>query len=127
MTNFIKDSSFNVLYTDDVLKTREFFDVIGGEIKEFSEEKVVVKIGSFDLHYILASTEPFKEYEYIAEDKNPGQGIIFYIEVDDLNNLYQKLSKNSVSIKSEILENHWSCKEFLCEDPNGYKFAFYSC
>lgn len=118
-------NSFNVLYTEDISKTAKFFEKLGIVPLEQEVEKVVVRLGSFDLHYILNTSEPFQEYMYIAKPGCYGQGVIFYIETTDLESVFGKMKETGGVLKSSIFENKWGCKEFLAEDPNGYKFAFY--
>jgi predicted enzyme related to lactoylglutathione lyase len=122
---FNTKNSFNVLYTANIDKTANFFENLGVSLEERDKEKVVVKFGSFDLHYILNTAEPFQEYMYIATPNGYGQGLIFYIETNNIESALSKIQEAGGAIKSSIFENKWGCKEFLAEDPNGYKFAFY--
>lgn len=119
------DSVFNVLYTSDIVSTYEFYKAIGASITAFENDKVVVKLGDFDLHFILDTQEPFKDYKYIAENKNRGNGLIFYIEVDDIEAHLQLIENVEGKLKSKIFNNMWDAKELLFEDPNGYKIALY--
>lgn len=122
---FKPDTSFLVLYTTDISRTHNFFKQLGVEIKQLENDKVVFQIGSFDLHFILNTTEPFAEYHYIAVAENYGQGIIFYIETSDISQAKEAIEKAGGTLKSSIFENHWGCLELLFEDSNGYKFALY--
>lgn len=122
---FIKKSSFHVLYTENIQATHDFFQSINAEIKEQDENKVVVVAGDFELHYIQASSEPFVAYKYIAKSKNYGEGIIFYVEVEDLEYLQSLIEPSGGSLITQIQLNHWNCREFLFEDPNGFKFVAY--
>lgn len=122
---FIPNSTFHVLYTSNIKSTHDFYKNIGAEIKEFAEDKVVVQLAEFSFHFILDSSEPFDEYKYIAQDNDFGNGIIFYIEVNNIQELYNLLTGLKAIIKTEIFDNKWDAKELLFEDPNGYKFAVY--
>ena len=122
---FASEDSFNVLYTTDIPRTQSFFEQLNVPIKESSNEKVVVTLGSFELHYVLNTSEPFKEYEYIATPNGYGQGVIFYIETTDLQKISEQIPQAGGALKSPIFKNKWDCNELLAEDPNGYKFAFY--
>jgi predicted enzyme related to lactoylglutathione lyase len=122
---FKKNSSFNVLYTTNIDKTHYFYKEIGAEIKELQDDKVVVDIADFELHFILNTKEPIENYQYIAERKNYGQGIIFYIETEDIEKSHDLILKANGIVKMDIFKNLWNCKELLFEDPNGYKFALY--
>ena len=122
---FKSENPFLVLYTTNVIKTQKFFDLLDVQITEFETDKVVVTFGGFELHYILNTSEPFSDYKYIAKPKNYGQGTIFYIEADNLQQTKTLIEIAGGSIISDVFENTWDCKELLVEDPNGYKFAFY--
>jgi uncharacterized glyoxalase superfamily protein PhnB len=122
---FSLSNSFNVLYSRDIEKTINFFEKLSVTIKEKAADKVVVGFGSFDLHYILNTSEPFEEYKYIAAPEHYGQGVIFYIETSDIKQVMEKIPEAGGTLKSSIFDNKWGSKELLTEDPNGYKFAFY--
>ncbi len=122
---FIKDSSFHVLYTYNLQATHNFYKSLGTEIKQVEDDKVVVQMGDYSLHFILYSTEPFEEYKYITLKNDYGNGVLFYTEVENLEDAVEKVKQAGGTIKSQIMDNHWGCKEFLFEDPNGYKFSFY--
>ncbi len=122
---FNPENSFNVLYTTDIAKTASFFEKLGIGLEQHESDKVVVQFGSFDLHYILNTTEPFEDYKYIAQPEHYGQGVIFYIETTDIEQVAERISEAGGTLKSSIFDNKWDCRELLAEDPNGYKFAFY--
>lgn len=122
---FKQNSSFLVLYTDNIHSTYDFYKSIGAEIKQLEEDKVVVKIDGHEMHFILDSSEPFAEYKYIANKNDYGNGVIFYVEVEDIEGFYNIIQSSNGSSKSQIFDNKWGAKELLIEDNNGYKFAVY--
>lgn len=122
---FTPDSSFIVLYTTNVTKTHDFYQAIGAQIKELVSDKVVVGLGSLDLHFVLNTSEPQESYRYIAKSGNYEHGVIFYTQVDSIELAKQQILAAGGTIKADIYENHWGSLELLFEDPNGYKFALY--
>lgn len=120
-----KNSSFNVFYSDDLKTTEDFYKLIGAEIKKVQDDKLVIGVGEFDIHIILSSTEPSPDYKFMSMSHDKGGAAVFYIEVDNIDKLHQQIIFSGGTIKSGIYNNHWGAREFLCEDPNGYKFAFY--
>lgn len=50
----------------------------------------------------------------------------FYIGVNNLEATTEKIKEAGGVVKTKIKENHWGAREFLFEDPNGYKFVMYS-
>jgi catechol 2,3-dioxygenase-like lactoylglutathione lyase family enzyme len=108
-----------------VNKTHDFYQKLGLEIQQFETDKVVVSFGSFDLHFILNTSEPTEKYRYIAEPTDYGKGAIFYIETDSIEEDQRVIASIGGTIKAEVFKNHWGYDELLFEDPNGYKFALY--
>jgi len=122
---FKSNSSFLVLYTHSISITLNFFKAIGADIKQAESEKVAIKIEGHEIHFVLDMSEPFEEYKYIAKNNDYGNGVIFYVEVDSIEEIYKLILPAGGKLKSEIFDNDWNAKELLFEDPNGYKFAFY--
>ena len=122
---FTTESAFHVLYSENIDKTHDFYQKISSEIKEKTSDKVVVQLGDYDLHFVLNSTEPFAEYQYVAEKKDYGNGILFYVGVENIDAAFTLIKEAGGATKSEIKDNHWGAREFLFEDPNGYKFVIY--
>lgn len=122
---FKPDSTFHVMYISNVEATKTFYEALGAEIVKVEDDKVVVNLGAYNLHFILDSTEPWEEYKFAAGVAGRGQGILFYIEVEDLEEAYRKVKELQANVRSQIKENWWDGKEFLFEDPDGYKFVFY--
>lgn len=121
----VADSGFIVLYTREVEKTEAFYRMMGGEIGEFTREKVVVSFAGYALHFVLDISEPFEEYRYVAETGEFGRGSILYIESDNLEQDWDRVLEAKGTITSEILVNHWGAREFLFEDPSGCVWAVY--
>ena len=121
----LPDTAFNVLYTNKINETKAFYEKIGAIISEFEKEKLVLNLAGFDLHFILSSSELFSEYNYVANSESFGGGILFYFAVSDIESFYELIELSGGVIKSPIKKNHWDAKEFLFEDPNGYKFVAY--
>lgn len=74
---FRANTTFHVLYTQSIILTHKFYEKFGADIVELGDDKVVVKMGDLDLHFILASSEPFQEYSYIAKKNDYGNGVLF--------------------------------------------------
>jgi predicted enzyme related to lactoylglutathione lyase len=125
MNHFKSQSPFILLYTKDVSRTHEFYKSISAEVVELKEDKVVVNLGGFSLHFILGSTEPIEEYKRVMSngEASSGLGIILYIESSDIEKNFELLKSVGAKFIKEIYSNHWGYREFLFQDPNGYKFA----
>ena len=121
---FKKKTNFNVLYSHDIKSTARFFQAIEAEISDLEADKVVVNLGDLELHFVTPQSEPFQEYQFVAQG-NFGGGNIFYVEVDNLEKTFNLIHEIGGRIYSQIQKNHWGCKEFLFQDPNGYNFVAY--
>lgn len=48
-----------------------------------------------------------------------GQGLIFQIEVDDVDTMYALMKKHNVTIALEMIEDPGNGRHFTVKDPNG--------
>ncbi|CAN5183310.1 hypothetical protein BH09PAT2_BH09PAT2_08430 [soil metagenome] len=117
-----QNSSFVVLYTNDLEKTANFYKKFGITIKDQDHRKCVFELGDFDIHF--NNSEDIPEYKYIFEQARGG-GSVIYVEVENLENYYIIAKSIDGALKSEIAVRPWDTKEFLFQDPNGYNIVFY--
>lgn len=59
------------------------------------------------------SQQPFFHKSFL------GQGMYLTIEVDNVDEMYEKIQKTGVPIKIEIRDEPWGDRHFAIEDPNG--------
>lgn len=121
-----KIGAFLVLYAKDVQATHNFYTSIGATITQKTEDKVVVELGGYDLHFVLESTEPFGEYQPLTDPFGRGQGVLMYAEVENAESMHQQLVAKGIKPKTQVKLNHWGSKEFWVQDPDGYNLVFYS-
>ncbi len=130
----LNDYPFTVHYISDVETTYQFYKLLGAEVLEKAADKVTVNLGGHEIHFVLDSTEPFPEYQYITSSENRGHGVLFYVHVRNISEMFAHISDleftnsdfKSYKIVTPVKPNHWNCKEFLVEDPDGYKLVFWS-
>lgn len=77
-------NNFSSIVSDieNVKKTHNFYKTIGSEILALAENKLVIKIDNYEIHFIKDTSET--RDKYIANLENPGNGIIYYIKAPDL-------------------------------------------
>ena len=121
---FVEKSTFTLLYTNNLENTKSFYTQIGSEIIEDTEGKLVVKLADLELHFILSATEVFENYQYVIKEPY-GQGVLFYIGVDNLQDAKNIIEAAGSPLIFPIQSNHWGSEEFLFEDPNGFKIVIY--
>ncbi len=125
MSKIAENTSFLVYYAQSIEQTHQFWLRLGAIIKQKADDKVVVAIGGYEIHYIQENTEPFAEYQFATSKQGRGQGVLLYFGVSDID-AYNQLAKDSqVTAHTEVLKNHWDSREFLFSDPDGYLFVAY--
>ena len=124
--NLTNQSPFLVLYTKDVDRLVTYYTQLGVQIKEQADDRCVVEFGGFDLHYILHSTEPMSDYHYVSEMRDPGSGVLLYLESTNIEEDLAKIRGSGGKVVTEPADNAWDCQEALYEDPDGYKFVIWS-
>lgn len=121
--NFLKNTTFHLLYVSSIQETAEFYTLLWVEIKERTNEKFVFQMWDLEFHAILRTSEPWEEYKVITQLL--WSSAIYYVWCDDIHAVYDIAIQNSLNIVSPIRENWWSAQEILLKDPNGYHFSFY--
>lgn len=117
------NSSFLILYTDNLEATETFYKQLGIAITEKDKRKLVFTLGSLELHF--NTNEPVPEYSHLFHQQERGAGIIFGIEVANVEEQYNKLKTMDLKILSPIINAPWGTKEFMVNDPNGYHIVFW--
>ena len=117
------------LGVSDFKRTLEFYNLIGFKIEYAREEKEFAFLSMDEVQLMIevlnGNWETGKpEYPY-------GRGINFQIEVENVNEIYNKLKQFNYPIKFDMQENWYrsgnvllGCKEFLVMDPDGYLLRF---
>lgn len=125
MAKIAENSSFLVYYAQSIEQTQQFWLGLGAVIRQKADDKVVVAVGGYEIHYIQENTEPFAEYQFATNKLGRGQGSLLYFGVTDIDAYYRLAKDNRVVTRTEVLKNHWDSKEFLFLDPDGYLFVAY--
>jgi uncharacterized glyoxalase superfamily protein PhnB len=125
MAKIAENTSFLVYYAQSIERTHQFWLQLGTTIKQKAEDKVVVAIGGYEIHYIQENTEPFAEYQFATSKQGRGQGALLYFGVTDIDGYYQLAKDKQVQTRTEVLKNHWDSREFMFSDPDGYLFVVY--
>lgn len=115
------------LMVKDVNKTLEFYT----EILGFNQVATIPETGRFiwgmvksgEVSFMFQETESIKEeYPQIGMFEKGG-GLTFYIHVNNLKELFDRL-KNKVTIIKKIHKKPYGAIEFAIEDCNGYILTF---
>ncbi len=122
----IKSLPFSVFYCESVENTYSFWKSLDFNILNKEEDKIVVGFSDFEIHYILDSTEPFKEYQFATRKEGRGNGVLIYFEIGQIEEFKNKVGKLKTEVITDIKENHWGGREFMFSDPDGFLFVAYS-
>ena len=124
---------------EDVAKTTEFYhEKLGFRIKmalEVDTESIelvlskskeysyaVVHRGDINLMFVQESI--FREDIWDTELKYPGASVLFYIDVDKVDEIYHEFRQKDVEIVKELTTKWSGRREFYIKDCNGYILAF---
>ena len=110
-----------LLYVSDLKETASFYEKLGLEIIKSTENKIVAKLGDFELHCYDQSKVFFKQ----DIERFKGAGVFVYISVDDVDAKYSEVKSRGLEPSGEPKDFEWGNREFAIKDPDGYKIIFY--
>jgi uncharacterized glyoxalase superfamily protein PhnB len=88
--------------------------------KEYSY--AVVHRGEINLMFVQEST--FREDIWDTELKTSGASVLFYIDVEKVDKIYQEFIDKDIEIVKELTTTWSGRREFYIKDCNGYILAF---
>ncbi|MFX1391575.1 MAG: VOC family protein [Promethearchaeota archaeon] len=115
-----------MIYVSDIEASIKFYtEILNFKVVEYYPDDknprwVAIQIG--DQRFAMGDTFKNINHKYHPNGIN-GSGVHFYIIVDNIEEVYQKL-KSSVSIIDELEKKPWGNTEFAIKDPDGYLISF---
>jgi len=115
----------------DINKTKDFYiNMLGFELEYERVEENFIFLSFEGSQFMFEQIH--EEGWNIGELEYPlGRGINFSIEVKDINQLYEKIKSQNITLYRELIANNYQTenktieqKEFLIQDPNGYLLRF---
>jgi len=110
-----------LLYVSDLNKTASFYEKLGFEITKRTDNKLIAKLGDFELRCYDQTKVFFKQ----DIDRFKGAGVFFYVVVEDVDVKYSELINKGLQPSGEPKYFPWGNREFAIKDPDGYKIIFY--
>jgi len=112
-------------------KTLDFYKLLGFKIEYEREENKFAFISIDSAQFMFQEIKEDDKWS-VGELTYPfGNGINFQIEVDNVDEIYNRLKENNIEILFEMEENWYRMddkllgnKEFLVQDPDGYLLRF---
>ena len=109
----------------------DFYKTIGFKTEYERPENKFVFISLGEIQFMLQEDSKNDKWEVSPLNYPFGNGINFQLEVENINDIYNKLKNNNYKIAFEIEENWYrqgdkllGNKEFLVQDPDGYLLRF---
>jgi catechol 2,3-dioxygenase-like lactoylglutathione lyase family enzyme len=115
----------NVMYwVGDLEQSVEFYLLVGFELHQKGESRARVGLGDF--HIELMPPQPHDTaYGRDVMSQARGEGAYLYVEVEDVNALYQELTSKGLVPGGQPSDWPWGNRELVVHDPNGYKLCFW--
>jgi lactoylglutathione lyase len=111
---------FIELFVDDMERSITFYrDVIGMQLVSNSPDYTEFHLGEIEI-----SMSPFSNLDqghYLVEKprERMGNRVEFCLEVDDFEQVHERVKKLGVPIKDPIAKRPWGAIDFRIVDPNG--------
>jgi predicted enzyme related to lactoylglutathione lyase len=121
---FNPESNFVVLYSRNIELTKNFYQLLPIEIIKDQESRFSFTFAGLELHFVEDSTEEIQEYRYNTEGRY-GQGFAYYLACTEIEQFHQIVLESKPAKQTRIIDNDWGSREFLFEDPSGYKFVIW--
>jgi len=115
-----------MIYVSDIEASIKFYsEILNFKVVEYYPDDknprwVAIQIG--DQRFAMGNTFKNINHKYHPNGIN-GSGVHFYIIVENIEEVYQKL-KSSVSIIDKLEKKPWGNTEFAIKDPDGYLISF---
>jgi len=114
-----------VFYATDVVASAKLYQKLGFQILDQGKG-----FANLILNHMLVNfqdknnpTDPSFVAEAMSEPK--GKGLFIYIQVDDIDEYYQKIQSRGVVPTTAPRDWPSGNREFVLVDPDGYKLVFY--
>jgi catechol 2,3-dioxygenase-like lactoylglutathione lyase family enzyme len=122
----IKGASAYICYVDDLDKTADFYQKLGLEIKEQTDNRVIIYINWYRIDFVKPGADDYEQFKGEGDSKNKGAGVFFYFSVDDVDAACEEVKSMGIKCATEPQNTAWGTYEFIVLDPDGYKLVFFT-
>ena len=103
--------------------SEKFYKKLGFEVIESDDTYSRVSLNNFEIILVNMRDEETFAKDSMAAEK--GRGMYVYLQVDDVDEQYQKLISQGMKPATEPKDWPWGNREFILKDPDGYKLCFW--
>lgn len=89
-----------------------------------TEEYLYAMLHRDDFYIMFLKESSFKENITALENSDIGASVLFYIEVEKIDELYTTFQDSPIEIVKELTTTWYGMREFYIKDCNGYVLSF---
>ena len=119
------------LSVSNIENSIEFYKILGFKIEYERIENKFMFISMGEIQFMLQEISENDKWNIAPLSYPFGNGVNFQLEVENVQNIYEKIKNSKYEIAFEIEENWYrqddkllGNKEFLVKDPDGYLLRF---
>jgi catechol 2,3-dioxygenase-like lactoylglutathione lyase family enzyme len=121
----LKQITSALYWVSDIAISVDFYQKVGFELKENTEQHAVLTLGNFAVELVPAQGHEQDEFSKDASAEGKGKGVYLQIEVEDIDGLHSELVGKGLQPSAEPRDWPWGNREFVIKDPDGYKLCFW--
>ena len=116
----------SVLYwVNDIDISKDFYQKLGFEPAESTEQHAVLKLGDFVIELVPAKGHEADEFSKDAFAEGKGKGMYLQVEVEQIDELHRAFIGKGLQPSAAPRDWPWGNREFVIKDPDGYKLCFW--
>jgi len=115
----VEDVNYTVDFYRDVLGC---FELVSSDPKEGRLDWAMVACE--DVELMFQSRKSLSKSVPVFEDIKIGGSLVIYIEMEDVEELYDRIKKDKVTIIKDLHTTHYGMVEFIIKDCNGFVLVF---
>jgi catechol 2,3-dioxygenase-like lactoylglutathione lyase family enzyme len=121
----LKSVSGFVCYVKDLDATAKFYESLGFLKSSQDKDRLSFRLNWFWIDFHPQDKENIPEFQKEAKLEPRGAGIFIYLSVENVDEYYNLLIQKGLKPASEPRDYPWGNREFMINDPDGYKLVFF--
>lgn len=111
----------------DLDKVTEFYETLGFKVEQqASGVFVTTSLGEFWFEFLLEDKVGTEVLRGDSSVSSKGAGHFIHIEVEDVDAFYEDMVAKGLQPADQPQDYPWQRREFVLQDPDGYKLVFFS-